>query len=464
MDITSHLSKADEAARRKNFKHAVRLYWQVLAFKPDHGEARRGLRSALARQAEYRPVSRWVARLVGFPHIASMAFSRMAKRPDRLAQACERYLAVDPANEVVTLRLGEALSRAGHLNAALAVYEFLGSSGKGHAGALREAGSLHFRLGNVQQALECLERCLALDPHDAEADKLRKNVAAESALVSGGYSTAASSRELMRDRARVERQQRAERVHLTENEIADEIADLEKRLQADRDPRVRRKLIELYGRRDEYEKALAAVADGLAREPDSLDLLDTKGDIQIAIFRREIGKLRERLEKTENAELRRDLEDLEAEALAFETGEFKRRVASRPTDLELWYQLGLRYLSGPVSTASVDQAVEAFQHSVRDPRRRTDSLTRLARCFFLKGLYDLAEKQLLQALEALPAGSDRGKEVLYNLGLIAEKASRQKEAVTYYGRIYEVDIGYRDVARKIEELTRAEKGAGTTGA
>jgi len=100
----------------------------------------------------------------------------------------------------------------------------------------------------------------------------------------------------------------------------------------------------------------------------------------------------------------------------------------------------------------VDGAIAAFQKSVKDPKTRVDSLVRLGACFQKKGLLDLAEKQLNLALEeATPAG-DRGKSILYNLGLVAEQAGKKSEAFQYYSRIYEVDIAYRDVGKKIEAL------------
>jgi hypothetical protein len=42
--------------------------------------------------------------------------------------------------------------------------------------------------------------------------------------------------------------------------------------------------------------------------------------------------------------------------------------------------------------------------------------------------------------------------VLYNLGLIAEAEGNPGEARRHYARIYEVDIGFRDVATKMEAL------------
>ena len=100
----------------------------------------------------------------------------------------------------------------------------------------------------------------------------------------------------------------------------------------------------------------------------------------------------------------------------------------------------------------VDEAIGAFQKSVKDPKTRLDSMSRLAACFHKKGLYDMAEKQLRAALEESTPSSDRGKGLLYNLGAIAEKAGRPKDAFGYFTQIYELDIAYRDVAEKIDAL------------
>jgi len=47
---------------------------------------------------------------------------------------------------------------------------------------------------------------------------------------------------------------------------------------------------------------------------------------------------------------------------------------------------------------------------------------------------------------------ERTKEVLYSLGQLAEGESKSDEARSYYARVYEVDIGYRDVAAKMERF------------
>ena len=55
-------------------------------------------------------------------------------------------------------------------------------------------------------------------------------------------------------------------------------------------------------------------------------------------------------------------------------------------------------------------------------------------------------------LTTFEEGDERGKELVYNLGLLAEATGQRDEARSHYIRIYEVDIGYRDVAAKMEQF------------
>ena len=56
-------------------------------------------------------------------------------------------------------------------------------------------------------------------------------------------------------------------------------------------------------------------------------------------------------------------------------------------------------------------------------------------------------------MKALQEGTrldERSKEILYNLASIAEASGEFEEARSYYTRVFEVDISYRDVAQKME--------------
>jgi hypothetical protein len=46
---------------------------------------------------------------------------------------------------------------------------------------------------------------------------------------------------------------------------------------------------------------------------------------------------------------------------------------------------------------------------------------------------------------------DTKKMVIYELGLLFELVNRKPEAMDCFKQIYQIDIGYRDVAAKVEQ-------------
>ena len=47
------------------------------------------------------------------------------------------------------------------------------------------------------------------------------------------------------------------------------------------------------------------------------------------------------------------------------------------------------------------------------------------------------------------------KEIIYNLGETYEQMGKKDEALTQFKKIYEVDINYRDVSKKIQTLSQS---------
>ena len=64
---------------------------------------------------------------------------------------------------------------------------------------------------------------------------------------------------------------------------------------------------------------------------------------------------------------------------------------------------------------------------------------------------DLAIKQLTDALADLTAMDGTKKEILYEKGLIHAEMEDRAAALESFKQIYEVDYGYLDVAKRVEE-------------
>jgi tetratricopeptide (TPR) repeat protein len=103
----------------------------------------------------------------------------------------------------------------------------------------------------------------------------------------------------------------------------------------------------------------------------------------------------------------------------------------------------------------VDDAIGEFQKAVKDPRKRVDALCKLGECFIEKQLYDLAARQLEKAVEESPGlNSERGKELIYTLGVLRERQGQFAAARDEFLKVYEVDVSYRDVADRVTKLSQ----------
>jgi len=71
-------------------------------------------------------------------------------------------------------------------------------------------------------------------------------------------------------------------------------------------------------------------------------------------------------------------------------------------------------------------------------------------CYGELGMLDLAVKQLEEASREILSMDAMKKEVVYNLGLIYERTGELEKSLVCMKQIYEVDYGYRDVARRVE--------------
>ena len=121
-------------------------------------------------------------------------------------------------------------------------------------------------------------------------------------------------------------------------------------------------------------------------------------------------------------------------------------VKRYPNDLQFRYELGYQYYL----RKQYNEAIEEFQLAQRNPQRRTRALYYLALCFREKGQPDIAFEQLQKAAAELTLMDETKKDVVYEMGLLADQMGRKDEAIGFFKEIYSVDIKYRDISQRIE--------------
>jgi tetratricopeptide (TPR) repeat protein len=121
-------------------------------------------------------------------------------------------------------------------------------------------------------------------------------------------------------------------------------------------------------------------------------------------------------------------------------------VEQNPTDLQLRFELGEIL----VDHESWQEAIPELQKARQNPNVRMRAMSLLGQCFTARGMLDLAAKTLSDAVSELMVMDSVKKDVIYNLGLVYEKMGDSVKSVDCMKQIYEVDYGYRDVAKRVE--------------
>ena len=463
MDVDKFMERAEAALRKRAPDQAITLYRQVLTAKPGNGPARRGLMAAYRKRADLKGGASMLDRAAARSlHAAAMGL-RSSKRWPALVKTCDAALEKHPHDGALVGMLAEGLEAQGLKEEALAAWESRLDADAQDLLALKHAGRLNYELRRIEVAIQQLERAHSIDRHDPEVERLRKNLAAEGTLASTRYESAQSSRDVIKDRAALRRAHDEARGgspgsapagtegagadassggHVAGDDLAGlRAAFLKQPTSVD----LRRRLLRAYSAAGRRDDALSALDDALAAVPQDEGLLDARGDLMIE-------RAEAALAEAETSGDTGAVERLKAERLRVEIDECARRSARHPSDAALRLRLArAHYKSG-----QVDRALENFQAAVADPRYELESRQGLGACFYRKGLLPLAARQFESALAAAGGvASEKGKEICYHLGLVSERMNDRSGALTRYLQIYEVDINYKDVGRKIEDLKPA---------
>jgi len=75
----------------------------------------------------------------------------------------------------------------------------------------------------------------------------------------------------------------------------------------------------------------------------------------------------------------------------------------------------------------------------------------LAQCFARRNMNDSAVRTLQNAIKDKPGFDEEKKDLLYNLGCVFEKMGKKAEAIEQFLVLYESDVNYRDVGKKVDD-------------
>jgi hypothetical protein len=131
---------------------------------------------------------------------------------------------------------------------------------------------------------------------------------------------------------------------------------------------------------------------------------------------------------------------------------FKQGIAENVEegDYQSHYDLGVAFKE----MGLLDEAIAEFQKALRSPTNRMPTYEALGDCFLEKEQHAIASTVLSRALTEKGYSDEQLVGVLYLLGRASEALNRYEDALTFYQRVFVVDIEFRDVADRIHEVER----------
>lgn len=439
--------KAQSAFELKNYTYAVSLCHAVLKESPGFLDARRLARNASASENAGKKKKKG---LFGGSGLSLMKIPSLGKKdPAAAMTALETELVKAPFDGQANDLLFDCALRLNMLDTAAFALETVRSGSPENTKLLHKLAEHYLARDMPDKAADVYNDIVKQDSADIDAVKGAKDATARASMKKQKWEEAQSFRDVMKSSDDAAEQEAANRAAMTRDQMMEKLEKLSAAYAEDnQNLKLVKEIGSLYEQLEDWPNAYSffQYAYELSNKDVALENKATYMKDKAAEF--QIEELRKTLEADpDNEELRQQLESLTAERTSGQVTEAQERVDRNPTDPQLRYELGLAlYNSGNHS-----DAIPHLQQATRNPHIRTRVLLLLGRTFRAKNMHDLAIKQLSDALADLHAMDGTKKEVLYEKGLIHLDMDDKTAALDSFKQIYEVDYGYRDVAKRVED-------------
>lgn len=450
-DQRAHWLKAVAAIELRNFGYAISLLQGILKQEPQFLTGRQ-----LLRRTE---VTRFKAAKKKFFSVSTASVSVMKaqreirKDPKRAVELIEKILENEPYNKQANLALKEAAAAAGWLETAVFALQTFLEENPRDTKVMHELARLYHDLGDSEREVEIYNRISAIDPADAAAVRLGKDASARGSMKSGGWGSAESYRDLIRDKEAAVSLEQQSRMQLSDESLKQQIAESYAMHQAEpQNVDVARRLGSLSEQKNDLEAAIAwyRYASDLTHGSDP-GLVRKISDLGVKETEREISALEETVannagDSMASAEKQAALAAAKKRRAEMLIDEARKRMERNPTDLQFRFELGENLMNA----GHFREALPELQRARQNPNARLRAMNALGRCYRELSMFDLAAKQLEEAAREIGTMDATKKEIVYNLGLVYEQMGDREKSLGCMKQIYEADYGYKDVATRVE--------------
>ena len=440
--------KALTAVQTSNLDYGISLLQGVLKESPGFLDGRKMLRECELKIAGNTKKKAGLFGMSGGGMGVMKLQGQAKKDPAGTLPLIEKELEKDPLNDQANELLFDTCLKLELFETAAFALETVRKGNPENAKLLHKLAEFYISRDQPMIASEVYNDIIKHYPTDGPAIKGSKDASARASMQKQKWDENADMRSLMKNTAEFEELEKASRTGLTKEQLEER----------------RDKIVEKYNLDPNHlatVKDLASIYEQLEDWHNAHTFFSwahslSNGDVALAT---KAAAMNDRALEVDmktletaaaadpaNADLQAALDARKADRVAEQVQQAQKRVDQNPTDPQLRFELGTAlYKAGEHSAA-----IPHLQQATRNPHIRTKVLLTLARAFRAKGMFDLAIKQLSDALADLIAMDNTKKEVLYEKGLIHAEVNDKPAALDCFKQIYEVDYGYRDVAERVE--------------
>jgi tetratricopeptide (TPR) repeat protein len=447
----NQVNRAKTAAQSKNYDYAITLLQATLRDEPLFLEGRRFLRAVEIQK--YKTMGSFTRQMTSMRLTGGvMKLSSGKKTPQEQLIQAEEILAQDPYNVKANTLVGEAGMTLGYPEFKCFAFETLKDGKPTDKTILNSLAEAYMEAKDAAKAEKTYELILEIDPRDGDALSGLKNASAANASRVGKWDTATDYREILKSKTESEQLEQEAKVVKSSDAIEEQIAlNYQKHEAEPTNPNHSKAIAMLFLQKNDYGSAVqwyehAFEAGG--RVDSSLEKVI--GDLRLKKAEQELQALRNELAEQTDPELQTQtqsaIEEKEKELNDVRLFQAEARVRAQPNEGEFRYDLG----EALYKIGQYKRATEELQQSLKQPSVRYQALNLMGLAFMKRGMLDFAVKQLSLAESELLAMDEVKKEIVYNLGLAYEVIKQPEKALDQWKKIYEVDMGYRDVAERVE--------------
>ncbi|HRR29208.1 MAG TPA: hypothetical protein P5270_07570, partial [Victivallales bacterium] len=381
-DMKTNYQRALDALQKNNLEYGLMLLKGIVQKEPGFIEAREQLRKA---ERTHTAKLGLFAKLMSGLKISGIVTAGKtllaAKKPLEAMRKAEDALAIN-LSSIPALNL---LAQAGNeLNANFITIEALEIAREYHPKNIAILSWLADAYADAKEGVKALkirQEIANMKPNDLDAQQKLRAAAALASMEQGKWLQGEDYRTKLKDESQAVKLEQEDRIARAADDVANLIVEYEKQYNEGKQTlEVKRKLADLYQKAERHDKAIEFY-NLVVQEMGSLD-----PHIDSAIEKSTVAQMQQSIlqweeyaknnpDKKDEAE--KNIESFKEQIMAYRLERATDRVNRYPNDLQLRYELALIYWENNM----IDDALQQFQLSQKNPQRRLSSIVYIGGCF-----------------------------------------------------------------------------------